>query len=230
MEKKKTSKIVPPNVKVMFLPMIYIIILLVVSIFAVRTGLDRIGKQRRELKAVQKVENTLMEKEAELRSSVSVNPPLVTPATMALPDTNPALMVISNMKALTATRAVSIQDMRFSSGASGDAELNGLRVTFTINGEFDEAVNFMTDVKTYIPILRFDSILVDIKDEFVSFDTSGQSYWASYPEKLPPITEPIDKITQEEYAVLNELTQKQTPAFFELTPTGPAVRSDPFSF
>ena len=70
MKNTKTSKIVPPNVKVMFLPVIYIIILLVVSIFAVRTGVDRIRKQNKELKAVQKVENTLMEKEQVMASNI----------------------------------------------------------------------------------------------------------------------------------------------------------------
>ena len=44
------------------------------------------------------------------------------------------------------------------------------------------------------------------------------------------MTEPIDKITAEEYQILNELTEKQTPVFFELEPTNPVSRPNPFSF
>lgn len=230
MEKNKTSKIVPPNVKVMFLPTIYIIILLVVSVFAVKTGVDRINKQNKELKKVRMVENTLMEKEAELRSSSSVNPPLVTPATMALPDSNPALMIISNMKTLAALHAVSVNDLKVSGGASATAKVGGISIIFAVNGPVEEALNFMKETNNYLPLMRADRLEVRVTDENADISVNARSNYSAYPEKLPPITEPIDKITQEEYAVLNELTQKQTPAFFELTPSGPVNRPDPFSF
>ena len=73
-------------------------------------------------------------------------------------------------------------------------------------------------------------IEVRITDESAEIDTNARSYFSAYPEKLPSITEPIDKITSEEYEILNELLLKQTPAFFELTPSGPVSRPNPFAF
>ena len=230
MKKTKTSKIVPPNVKVMFLPIVYIVILLVVSVFAVRIGIDRIGKQRKELKTVQKVENTLLEKEAELRNRASINLPLVTPAMMALPNSNPALMVISNMKALAASHGVSVNDLRVSGGSSGGVDVGRLSITFAVSGSFVEVLNFMKETKSYLPLMRTGRMEVRINNEITEIDTSARAYFSAYPDKLPPIMEPIDKITDEEYQILNELTQKQTPIFFELEPTGPVSRPNPFSF
>lgn len=231
MKKTTASKIVPPNIKVLFLPVLFIAILLVLSVFAVRTGIDKINQQRRELKVTQKAENTLMEKESELRSSASKNPSLVTPATMALPDSNPALMVISNMKTLSASKNVIIEDLRVSGGGSSDkSETSRLGITFSVSGEFVEALSFMKETKNYLPIIRTQRLTIKVNGDIANIDAIASSSSSAYPDKLPLMTEPIDKITYEEYEILNELVQKQPPVFFELNPTGPVSRPNPFAF
>lgn len=229
MKKSKPNQFVPPSVRVMFLPVLYIVILLIVSIFTVRIGIDRIGQQRRELKNVEKVEATLTEKEAELRNSISVNPPLVTPASMALPDSNPALMVISNYKSLVADSAVIIEDFSVSGLASTQKELENIRVSFTLSGNILEVLSLLKQTQNQLPIMAVQQMEISVDEEIANVEVSGKSYFSAYPSKLQPITDPIDKITAEEYQLLVELNQKQTPTFFELSPSAPTFRPSPFS-
>ena len=229
MKGSKSKSFIPPNVRVMFVPIIYIVILVVISVFAVRTGMDKIARQRRELKAAEKMEMALEEKAVELTSNVGVLIPLVTPATMALPDTNPSLIVISNFKSLIENKDIELEDFRVSGGGGGDVELGTLNIPFSLKGDFIETLAFLKDTKNVAPIIVIDRLSVSVKEDTAQIDASAKSYWASYPEKLPPVTQPIDKITSEEMALLQELTTKRPPAFFELDPMIPSYRSNPFS-
>jgi hypothetical protein len=123
-----------------------------------------------------------------------------------------------------------VDDLRVSGGASGSTEVSILTISYNIGGSVDETLNFMRETKNYLPLMKAERIEFRITDESAEIDTNARSNFSAYPEKLPSITEPIDKITEAEYQILNELTLKQTPAFFELQPTNPVSRPNPFSF
>lgn len=229
--KSKSNELIPPNIRVMILPVFYITILVVVFMVSFRTGYDQITKQRRDIKAAQILEKTLQEKESELKQYVGKLDKYIMPISIALPDYNPALLVINNFKNITEGKPIAFENLQISGGASVTSQTTQaiLGVNYEIVGLFDDTLSFLNDVKRMSPIINFSTIELKMSNDISTIEITSSAYYSPYPEKLPPVSEPIEKISDKDIEKLDEILTFRTPNFFEMKVQSPGDRIDPFN-
>ena len=98
-----------------------------------------------------------------------------------------------------------------------------------IVGDTDRTVDFIRSTKLIAPIIVLDAIEIEFSDNTMSADLKTQSFWKPLPQELGKISEPIDKLTETEIVILEELAQLEVPIFYDVSPSGPFTRENPFS-
>ena len=212
----------------MAFPFIYTIILLFLYFILVRAGFDKLSEQRNVIRAAEKTENILKEKEALLKNLQPTLPSYVTTTTLAFPEKNPALIVISQLKRFAGENAIFLEDLRIG-GERPSAGKSILSVSFTLTGTFEQVLSFLKQVKTSAPLVYLNGLeLSKLGDEGVSMDVKASFSWAAYPEKISSLEEPLVKLSQEELDTLSLLAKLEKSVFGSLSPQSPSGRINPF--
>ena len=102
-------------------------------------------------------------------------------------------------------------------------------ISFSLKGEFQEIIKFLKDIQTLAPLSSIDKVGVKIEGGEAIVSTLISIYWSSFPTELPPITEPITELKQEEQTILDRISSLKKPEFITLTPSSPSEREDPFN-
>ena len=225
----KGRKLIPASVSVIALPLIYVIILVVISYVAISTGMSKIGEQKKNLAKSKKTESVLRDKEQTLLEASSVITPYVDYSVQALPDRNSSLVLISQVKTLGLKKEVELMDLAVSGFSEADKGISSAGMTMGIKGDTDKAVDFIRSTKVIAPIIVLDMIEMDFSGDTISADLKTQSFWKPLPQELGKISEPINKLTETEIAILEEIAQLEAPSFYDVSPSGPYTRGNPFS-
>ena len=223
MKKQKQIINFSPDTRILLLPVLYLVILIIVLIISLRIGYTKIKSQKVSLASLKKMENVLKEKEATLREFQDMASKYVTDANVALPQKNPILFVISQMKNLSNEKLLVLENFSLGKGTS-----ESIKVSFSIYGDLEQLVSFTRDTQNLSPVTTLNQVKIAFADEMATFDTSLNTFWAPYPEKIPSVSEPIVKLTSEENETLKSLSSLIPPAFSVTSPTGPYPRVSPF--
>lgn len=226
---KVGSKLLPASVSTLALPLLYVLILVIVSYFAFDTGISKIQTQKKNLKKNREIESVLSEKEQVLSDATGVITPYVNYSTLALPDYNPSLFVLSQIKEMARSENANIGDLSFSGFNTAEKGISSIKFTMDVSGERRDVIDFIRTTMLVAPIIKLDTVELNLKDERADASLLAQSYWKVLPTELGKITNPIEKLTSEEVEVLEATTQLKPPIFDDVTPSGPYVRSNPFS-
>jgi len=225
----KGRKLIPASVTVIALPFIYVVILVVISYIAINTGMSKISQQKSNLAKSKKTESVLRDKEQTLQEASVVITPYVDYSTQALPDRNPSLAVISQVKTLGLEKDVELIDMAVSGFSEATKGISSAGMTVGITGDLDKTVDFIKSTKLLAPIIVLDMIEMEFSGNTISTDLRTQSFWKPLPKELGKISDPIDKLTETEIEILDELAQLKAPTFYDVSPSGPYTRGNPFS-
>ena len=225
----KGRKLIPASVSVIALPLVYVIILVVISYVAINTGMSKISQQKKNLAQGKKTESVLRDKEQTLLEASVVITPYVDYSTQALPDRNPSLVVISQIKTLGLKKEVELTDLAISGFSEATKGISSAGMTMEIRGDKDKAVDFIRSTRVIAPIIIIDAIEMDFSGDAVSADLKTQSFWKPLPQELGKISDPIDKLTETEIEILEEIAQLEAPSFYDVSPSGPYTRGNPFS-
>lgn len=222
---------IPANIRIFVMPTLFLIILVVLFSFSIRLGLTEISSQRQEIEKLQKDENILREKESLLRNLESSILSQADSALIALPDKNPALSAVSQLKNLSLQKATIIDNLKAGSPQEGEGGISKIDITFDIDGTFFSIFDFATSVKNIAPITALQKLELSDAGAGASRATiSVRSYWASFPEKIPTVSEPVKGLDEKDQETLSLFASLSPPSFVEISPTSPGVRADPFNF
>lgn len=223
---KKSS--VSPNITTLALPIIYLVVLIFVAVISLKTGFTQITKQRRSLAAAKQSESVLNEKYSTLQDAQGFISQYVDPASNALPDGNPSLYLVSQLKQMTGVSPVVVLDLNLGKGTvAGD--LSAVSVNFNIAGSVNDVISFYQELSKLAPMIIFNAFDISGDSASVSVETRAESYYSDYPDQLPPITQPISKISSSEMQILEEISTLTPPTFTKLDPSGPFTRENPFA-
>ena len=214
------------KITLLVVPFLYFFILLLISYFVGKTGYAKIKSQRKDVISAKKTENILVEKEAELKTIKEISN-YIKPVSIALPDKNPALILISQIKYLSNLNDLNLGDFKIGSMA-GDEANSKLNLSFSLSGSYLNVFSFLTGTKTLLPILTLQKAEFGFQEDMASAEIILNSFWAPYPEKLPPVTEPILKLTDDNINTLGRVSVFTPPVFSTLNPSGPIQRANPF--
>ena len=227
------SKFIPPNTKTILIPLVALIIIVVLNYIVITEGVSRLSSQNKLINSNSDNEQILAEKEQELSVSTGTLSPYVRYARVALPERNPALLVITQIRKLAESNQVELDNLAINIGTGLPSEqLTKVGVTIEISGNHADVTNFIKETEKLAPLATVRVIDIKVTGEFAqaNADMALDVYWAAFPSSLPAITSPIEKITQEDRSILSRLSELSQPEFSELDPNTPSARDNPFRF
>lgn len=226
-----SKSFLPPSISILLTPIL--IVLAVVGLFLAvfKIGTSRISSQRKQLKTAEENETILVQKQQILQSVQGTVLSYADASSVAMPRENPILVVFSQLKILAGKNSVVLNDVKVGSLAESKKGSSKATISFQIEGEFGQVLKYLADTGNAAPLSTIDKVEVSQAAGAVRATVSMSIYWAPFPEKLPPISEPIHELTAEELNLIEQLSDLAPPAFAEVSPaTAPVVRQNPFSF
>lgn len=231
------STSLPPNIKALLVPIGSALVLVLLSIFAIKTAYSKIMLQKSELSKMQKNERTLQQKQVYLQEVQATAINQAEPLKVAFPDKNPGLMAISQIRNHADELGIVFKSMNL--GTEGRAKGGMLKValSFDISGEFDKLLEYLNTLGELAPLLKLQNVNIDRSTLGLAEVTASVNvYFAPFPEKLPALTEPSPQLTSAEQEVLSKLLSLKRPPLAKLpkaiTPgdaTSPSERLNPFA-
>jgi len=222
-----TKKILPPAIQVFLVPVILLVVLGILSGLAVRIGFSRIGAQRDEIAAARQDENTLSQKENVLSSVQGTVPTYVNTVAASLPEKNPALSMISQLRALAVTSGLLLDNIKVGSAVPTEG-LFYVDITFALEGTPPQVVSYLNSIKNLAPISTVEKAKVNQSALGTRADVTVRVYYSAFPQKLPSLTEPVKELTEDERTALTRLSALSLPAFTDLQAQPAGLRENPF--
>jgi hypothetical protein len=210
----------------LLMPVAYFVVLLVVSYFVVKAGYAKIKSLRASIASAKKVESVLAEKESILKTVSANISYYVLPVSIALPEKNPALYLISQIRSLSEQNATDLQEFKL--GSAGQGQDSQLNLSLSLRGDYPNVISLLNGLETLAPILSLNKVEMSLSGSVVNADMVVGSYWSAYPDKLPSVTDPIQELTKTNNETLKKVVQLTPPFFTTLTPTEPYGRQNPF--
>lgn len=224
------EKLFGPNVKVLALPVGLIVVLFVLFIYALKTGYSQISTRVNNLRDSEKQEQILEERVEILReiqdgilaqSDISI---------IAVPNKNPALWVLSQLKNTASENSLTLLNTRIRNEDNVDETLKKMNLEFSAEGEILSIMSFVKSVEKFAPVTRVEAIsIVNTQEGSVTASIGTTIFWGELPTKIPPLTEPIKRLSAKENELFAVVDKLRRPTFTVLTPIEPSLRETPFN-
>lgn len=134
--------------------------------------------------------------------------------TSALPQNNPAILIISNLKSLASENEVLIEDLRINSASGGiwSEDLNTAIVSVTVSGNYEGILEFIDKLQTISPIVNLSSLsLSQGNSGELSIDVSLYGFYSDLPKELPAIDTPLAGLSDTEKGIISVLKDNLRP-------------------
>lgn len=216
------------SVSAIAVPAVYLLVSIILFVFGAKTGIAKISEQRDSLAEAKKTQAVLEQKESLLRQIETEVSSQVEVLANVLPEKNPALTMISQIKNLAAVSGITITSFKI--GAVNDTgSVSFADVSYDADGDSVSVIAFLNTIKTLAPLSTIDTAKINQQAGAASANVRIRVYFAGYPTKLPSLTEAVNELTGEEEGLLDNLSGLSLPTFTTLTPQEPTVRESPFN-
>jgi Tfp pilus assembly protein PilO len=222
-----SKKLLSPNIRVFIPPLIFLGALIIVSILIARLGFVRLTKQRETLTEAKKNESVLTQKEGILRSVATEIPIYAKTVALVLPEKNPAITMITQLKNLAVLNAVTLGNFKVGA-AAGNETLSTLDITFGIDGEITQVVGYINSIRSLAPVSTLEKSKINQSTGVVRADVTIRLYFSAFPKKLPALAEPQRELSSDERDLLTKLAGLTLPPTISLSPQPASIRENPF--
>jgi hypothetical protein len=149
-------------------------------------------------------------------------------ATNALPSTNAALTVVSQLKTEAARNGLIVSSIKSKTNPESGTEINSYIVNFTVVGPKSNIETFLLNINMLSPITTLSKIKLAELNGVVSGDVTASSYWSDLPTTLPATIQEFEDLTPEDKQTLTTISGLTQPAFITLPPANTEAKPDPF--
>lgn len=220
---------IPENVIIVAKAVLPFLVVMILFIFVGQFGFGKIAGIREEVATAENEQNILTQKLDILKSIQSTGAGSSNLAVTALPDANPALSVISQIKILAGSSGVTLSEVKAGASTLDTTGLSATGVSFNVAGSEAQVQSFINSISSFAPISIVDKIKISESTPGVSLaNVSVKSFWAPFPTKVPAITTAITDLTATEKQTLQGLSSLKQPVFVAIQ-AAPGGRADPFS-
>lgn len=202
-------------------------IFLLLFLVIYRLTISQIPLQKSRLSEQTRKEQTLRQKGEILRTLDQSVLGQVDLTAFALPNKNSSFIVASQVNRVASENSVFITNLRIGSETE-DASLLSSDLSFDVEGATPLVLNFLQAVGNIAPITLIDRVQINQTAQVARATVRLKVFWANFPTSLPPVTEAISDLTQEEEEVLISILNLTPPEFVELEAQPPTERADPF--
>jgi hypothetical protein len=226
--KKSLINLVSPNIKALGLPMVILLVLLFLSLISYRIASSKLSIQNTELKNAKIDEKVLESKKNILTQIEGQIGSYADTVALALPDKNPVVTMVSQIKNLAAVKNISLNDIKGGSESPPQGDLSYIDINLTAEGPIFAVVDFLKSLEGIAPLSTLERAKINQSGASARAEISVRSYFSPYPQLLPQITEQVSDFTADEKDILTKLTQLTKPIFINLIPQQPEIRPSPF--
>ena len=233
----------PPNLRVLVVPVVATFVLIILSFFVMREAINRITLTRLRLEKTRKDARVLQQKQLFLQEITDQAQVQSEAATLALPERNSALLTMAQLRNLAEKNIVSLENMATGSQEKSEGEVTAVVISFDAIGRLERVLEFLSSIQGAAPLARLDNVKMTQQTQDSTIVTASlKAYWAPFPEQIPALTEPVQQLTAEEQEILTQLLALTPPPFFATTrvptiptldqtqPQAPTQRANPFTF
>ena len=223
-------KKIPENVRRIMVSVAPLLIVAALSVIVGKFGFGKISDLRGQI-ALSRKDNTTLTQKLNLLTSISETAETGAIASVtALPSTNSALAVISQLKILSSQNGLIMTNMRGAGEAKDNSGLSRADVSFDVSGARVQVIAFLKGIAGIAPITLVDKIKMNEAGGVARASINVKSFWAPLPAKLPALAESIGDLTADEVKTLSDITALIQPAFVDIPPSEEGGgKVDPFA-
>ncbi len=221
------KSLVKPNIKSLGIPFLYLIFSIMFLIVFFKIGLSQINNQRKILADEQSSNKILQQKEFLLRNFQTGIEEFVDASANAIPEKNPVLVMVSQLKNLSAIQGVTLTSFKVGTESQHEG-ISAVELSVGVEGTPSTLFNFLQTLSQVSPISLIDKVKINTVAGAATGNISIKVFFAPFPQRLPALTEPIVEFSDQENKLLEELSSLSPPLFSNLNPQSPAAREDPF--
>jgi len=224
-----SKKILGPDIRILFVPVVLLVGIFFLFTFSFKFILPRITTQTQKIKEV-RGRMVLLEEKIEILREIRERLLYDTDVSLvAVPDTNPGLWKFSQIKGYAEENQVNIENSKVGGEIIDKRQITKVRYTVKVNGSLEDIFAYLNDLINSSPMVNFSSAKLTTSrgEVYVTFDM--ETYHWELPTKIPAITEPVKRLSNDEENVLSYLSKLKKPEFTVLEPSGPYDRKDPFN-
>lgn len=192
------------DINVLALPLFVFFGLIFLSIIAGKIVINNVSSLTQQISDNKGMENQLS---AKLTSLKTLNSPQTGDQLKALeldlPEVNPVFEAMSKIQSVGINKDLVIGNFNSSNITSGkDNPVSTSEIDFTAEGTYAGLLAFISTLKDYFPITRFDSIkILNQNSNGISnykLSAAVSTYWSALPSLLPSIETPVTELTSAE--------------------------------
>jgi Tfp pilus assembly protein PilO len=218
------------QLKTLVIPLVGLVVLIFLSIMASKLVVGRIDFIRQQTASLQNTVSALEDKLSVLQDLGSEIPSLRNELATLMPSRNSALFAYSQVKSLANFFQVNLDNFKVGQEVVAvSKKLEHVEISFDVEGSLAQIENFLTELGKSAPLTKINKARITQSGGLSRASIELFCFWASYPTKLPDISEPIKELSQEERDLLSLLSSFKPPLLEELVPNKPASRSNPFT-
>jgi Tfp pilus assembly protein PilO len=212
----------------------FLVVVIILFVILGQFGWGKISEIRTKIAGAQNSQKNLTQKLDVLRSIKVKGLEYSNLSVLALPDSNPSLSVMSQLKILAGTNSLGITEIKVGSPVAASTGLSLVNISFNVMGSRTQVESFVKGINSFAPITIVDKIkIAESGPGSTTASMTVKSFWSSFPTKLPATTEVLSGLTTDENQVLNNISSLTQPIIGQ--PSTVAVgsensgRSNPFT-
>src|SRR5258706_1411433 len=220
---------IPENILIVakaVLPLIFIIGLFVI---VGQFGFSKIKEIRNQITTANSVQAVLSQKSDILGNIAVSGTAFSNAAVSALPSTNPALSVTSQIKILASSLGLLVSEVKAGSPTNDPLGFSSVTVSFNVIGPRPQIEIFLKGIGLFAPITNVDRIKISESTPGSALGSiTVRSFFAPFPTKIPGTTDAITDLTPEEQTMLKSISTLTQPLFSQIPAASGSGIIDPF--
>ena len=218
--------------KSLLIPLVLFVVLIALFAYIVNISYTKISAQVASIKSLRQDIAVFQNRIEGLRAFQDREFPDSDKLLAALPEENPSLWMLSQIKRKAEENIITIQERNTSFSSSEGSGIASGNITFSAQGGKENMINFLLTFPKIAPLSKIARLELSMDEEGTATTANVEIsvYYAKLPQRLPEITEAVNKLTPEEEEMVGKLTKLELPEFTTLSPNSPFEVKDPFSF
>lgn len=219
---------IPENIKAVLTSSAPLVVVIILFIFAGQFGFSKVSDIRAQIDKAQKDNSVLTQKLnllQEVSSSLAAGSGV---AVTALPDKNPSIVVLSQIKNIALSAGVTLGNIKAGDSIQDNSGLFRVDISFEATGARPQIISFLQNIEKIAPITRIDKIKINESGGAALTNITLKSFFSPLPTTIPPVTQAISDLTPAEKTILTNITNLTQPTFVDLPASGGSGRTDPF--
>ncbi len=220
-------KDIPVGVRKLLAAILPLLVVTILFLIVGKFGISKVSDLRNQITKAGKDSDVLTQK---LKILETVSDTLSQGSAISagvMPESNPSLVVISQLKILGSASGVFIGNIKTGGEIKDESGLSRVDITLEVSGARPQVIAFLKGTVNLAPIMVLNKIKIAESGGGTIATIAVSSFWADFPKTLPAITDNLTDLTPAERAVLTDVSKLVQPPFVNIS-AGSGGKIDPF--